>query len=194
MIAFLQGKPEIQGSDYVVILVGGVGFKVFVPARQIPEIMAETEVKLYTYMAVKEDDISLYGTQAPQELQLFKQLISVSGVGPRLGLAVLSTWSAPQLEAIFAREDVMSLTKVAGVGKKLAQRMLLELRDKLSFSQAPAAQGQTGGMLADAEAALQALGFRGSEARDVLRRLAAEAGSLEELIRKALAVLSKGGK
>ncbi len=191
-MAYIEGKVVDSGDDYVVVAVGGLGFRVFVPPSQAGEIGVGVQVKLHIHMAVREDSIALFGLQTEEELAVFRQLISVTGVGPRLALAILSTWRPDQLREILAREDVPSLTSVPGVGRKTAQRLLLELKDKI---QVPAAAGDPApGFLAEAEAALLALGFRSAEARPVLRALSREYTSTETLVRAALARLAGGEK
>lgn len=191
MLAYVEGRPVDAGEDYVVVAVGGLGYRVFVPGNRIPAIMAADSVRLHTYMAVREDSVTLFGLESPQELAAFRSLLSVSGVGPRLALAVLSTWPVERLTAIVAGDDVAALSTVPGVGKKTAQRMVLELKDKLS--QPGLAPGPTGAV-ADAQAALVALGYSGSEAMPLLQALVREGHeSTEELVRLALARLARGG-
>lgn len=145
-------------------------------------------VKLHIHMAVREDSITLYGFASEAELTAFRQLISVSGIGPKLGLAVLSAWEVDQLAQILASGDLKALTTVSGIGTKTAQRICLELKDKLK----PASPDESVGLLTNAEAALLGLGFRANEVLPVLRGLARECSSVEELVRRALARLAGG--
>jgi len=192
MFAYIEGEPVGSGPDYVVIAVGGLGFRVFVPSSRIEEIASGQRVKLHTHLAVREDNMALFGLQSEAELAVFRQLISVSGVGPRLALAILSTWNCHQLQQILAREDVNSLTTVSGVGRKTAQRLVLELKDKIDA--VPISGDGSLGQIADAEAALAALGFRSGEVRPLLRTLAREYGSTEAIVRAALGRLAGGEK
>lgn len=189
MLAFVEGEPVGKGADYIVLSVGGLGFRIFVPQSRVDTLAVSPRVKLHTYMAVREDSISLFGLNSDAELSVFRQLISVSGVGPRLALAILSTWSTAQLEQILAREDVNALTTVAGIGRKTAQRLLLELKDKIAGSDF---EDESVKLLTDAEAALTALGFRSSEVRPVLRTMVQGCTNVEELVRRALARLTGG--
>jgi len=191
ILAFVEGEPTGKGADYIVIAVGGLGFRVFVPPSRVEALAAQPLLKLHTHMAVREDSITLYGLNSEAELNLFRQLISVSGIGPRLALAILSTWTPAQLEQILAREDTSALTTVPGIGRKTAQRLLLELKDKI---EAPVAIEGNFSLINDAESALLALGYRSNEIRSVLRALAHECNSVEELIRRALARLAGGDK
>lgn len=190
IFAFIEGEPVGRGPDYVVLAVAGLGFRIFVPASKVEEISAVPLARLHTYMAVREDNITLYGFPGEEELAVFRLLISVTGIGPRLGLAVLSTWNPNQLAQILAREDIDALTSVSGIGRKTAQRLLLELKDKIDLPAAVADEPQK--LVADAEAALIALGFRSSEIRPAVRVLARECNNAEELVRRALARLAGG--
>lgn len=139
-------------------------------------------------MAVREDSIGLYGFANENELAAFRLLISVSGIGPKLALAVLSTWEVDELAHILAQDNVKALTSVSGVGPKTAQRICLELKGKLI----PVVEDSSVELLASAESALVGLGFRQAELRPVLRGLAKDCKDLEELIRRALAQLAGG--
>lgn len=191
MLAFIEGSPVDAGDDYVVLTAGGLGYRVFVPANRIGGIMAADSVRLHIYMAVREDGINLFGLESAEELAAFRALLSVSGIGPRLALAVLATWPVERLASIVAGEDIPALSSVSGIGKKTAQRMVLELKDKLA-PVAPVAG--LAGAVADAGAALVALGYRNAEVLPLLHALAREGyDGTEELVRLALARLARGG-
>lgn len=192
MFAFIEGEPVGKGPDYVVLAVGGLGFRIFVPSSRVEAIAAAARKKLYTHLAVREDGMALYGLESEGELAVFRQLLSVTGVGPRLALAVLSTWDGSQLKDILAREDIAALTTVPGVGRKTAQRLLLELKDKLEA--VSVAEEDSVSHILDAETALVALGFRAMDVRPVLRALAREHTSTEALVRAALSRLAGGDK
>lgn len=192
IIAFVEGEPIGKGADYIVVALGQIGYRIFVPPSRLEALAAQPKVKLHTHMAVRDDGITLYGLQSQSELIIFRQLISVSGVGPRLALAILSAWAPDQLQQILAQEDIKALTSVPGVGRKTAGRLLLELKDKIDLAQA--AEPGVLHLLADAEAALAALGFNSAEARPVLRDLSQECTDVEELVRRALARLAGGEK
>lgn len=192
MFAFVEGEPVGNGPDFVVVSVSGLGFRIFVPPTRVDEISGKPFVRLHTHLAVREDGMTLFGLQTEVELAVFRQLISVSGIGPRLALAVLSTWNIDQLKQIVAQEDVNSLTSVPGIGRKTAQRLLLELKDKITSG--GEAVDSSVGMVADAEAALTALGYRSAEVRPVVRALARDAANVQDLIRMALTRLTRGEK
>lgn len=188
MFAFVEGQPVSAADDHLVLAVGGMGFRVFVPAAKIGELAALPTVRLHIHMAVREDNITLYGFSSEEELVAFRQVLTVSGIGPKLGLALLSTWEVEELAQIIAAEDIKALTRVSGVGQKTAQRICLELKDKIK------ATGKPGdiGLITSAELALTGLGFRADEVRPVLRALARDSGNIEELMRRALARLGGG--
>ena len=188
IFAFVEGQPVSAAADYLVLEVGGLGFRIFVPPSKIEELAAKPLVRLHIHMVVREDSINLYGFASEAELTAFRQLITVSGIGPKLGLAVLSIWEVNQLAQILASGDLKALTTVSGIGVKTAQRICLELKDKLK----PTSSDESVGLLTNAEVALTSLGFRLNEVRPVLRGLARECSSVEELVRRALSRLAGG--
>ncbi len=132
MIASLKGKLETIGSDWAVIDVNGVGFKVFMPTSTLSTLGAKGEdVELHTHFHLREDIAALYGFAAPEELGLFQTLISVSRLGPKLALSMLSAMSAEKLAMTIATGNANLLAEIPGVGKKTAQRIILELKEKI---------------------------------------------------------------
>ncbi|QGG46686.1 Holliday junction branch migration protein RuvA [Heliorestis convoluta] len=132
MISFLRGLLVGVGEDAIVLDVSGVGYHVFVPStvlEQLPRV-GET-MKIHTYFHHREEQVQLFGFQSEEELAFFRLLLEVSGIGPKVGLAILSTFPAKQLERAIVTEDMMVLTRIPGIGKKTAQRLVVELRDKL---------------------------------------------------------------
>ena len=194
MIASLKGKLESLGGDYAVINVGGVGFQVFMPTSTLSTLgAAGSEVSLHTHLHLREDNITLYGFVSSDDLALFKALINVTGLGPKLALAMLSAMDVEQLVMAIATGSADLLTTVPGIGKKMAHRLVLELKDKLGadFITAPAAglAQETGEVLS----ALTSLGYSAQEATRAVASLPRDAQlSLEEKVRLALGYL--GGK
>jgi Holliday junction DNA helicase RuvA len=187
MIATLEGRIVAKGENYVIIDVGGVGFKVFIPSSLLDRLGGTgQEVSLFTHMHVRENEIALYGCSTPDELALFELLLGVSGIGPRVALNVVSMMSPDALREAIARGDAAMLTRIPGVGKKTAERVMLDLKDKLGvvleFVSYPALTH------ADAEviSALTSLGYSIAEAQAALRSLPPEDLPLEERIRLAL--------
>ncbi len=130
MIASLQGKLEALGSDWAIINVGGIGFQVYLPTSTLSTLGATGgEVKLYTHLHLREDNVALYGFASADDLGLFESLITVSGLGPRLALAMLSAMDAERLVVAIASAATALLTEVPGIGKKMAERLILELKD-----------------------------------------------------------------
>jgi Holliday junction DNA helicase RuvA len=187
MIATLEGRIVAKGENYVVVAVGGVGFKVYVPSSVLARLGGTgQEVSLFTHMHVRENEIALYGCSTPDELALFDLLLGVSGIGPKVALNVVSMMSTDALRDAIARGDAAMLTRIPGVGKKTAERVMLDLKDKLGvgleFVSYPALTH------ADAEviSALTSLGYSIAEAQAALRSLPPEDLILEERIRLAL--------
>jgi Holliday junction DNA helicase RuvA len=187
MIATLEGRIVAKGENYVIVAVGGVGFKVRVPSSLLARLGGTgQEVSLFTHMHVRETEIALYGCSTPDELALFELLLGVSGIGPKVALNVVSIMSTDALRDAIARGDAAMLTRIPGVGKKTAERVMLDLKDKLGigleFVSYPALTH------ADAEviSALTSLGYSIAEAQAALRSLPREDLPLEERIRLAL--------
>ena len=188
MIAFLNGIIEFIDMDHCIINVNNVGYKVYLPVSTRDEIgMIGSTVKLYTYMNVREDAMELYGFKTTEELEFFKILLSVSGIGPRGGLKILSSISATEFKRAIREENLSVLTSISGVGKKTAQRLILELKEKVGTYPLPELTGDgrvMGGteLEADACAALIALGYTHSEVSETIRYVKKELGDkLEKL-------------
>ena len=194
MIASLQGKLESLGSDWAVINVGGIGFQVYMPTSTLSTLgTIGEEVKLYTHLYLREDNATLYGFASAEELGLFQTLISVSGLGPRLGLAMLSAMNVEQLSMAIATGSTDMLTVVPGVGKKMANRLILELKEKIGAAWIAAPAAQFAQENSDVLAALNALGYSVTEASRAVASLPPSSElSLEEKIKLALQYF--GGK
>jgi len=200
MIAFLKGKVAWGEPDAVVIDVNGVGYRVNVtPACAAKLPAANDVVQIFTHMIVREDDMQLYGFMTREELNIFLLLLGVNGVGPRAALTLLSVLAPGDLARAVALENVSALTKAPGVGKKIAQRIILELKDKfkkLNFITQPAQQEEIfrpGNCADDALDALLTLGYGAGEARDAVRQAMGlgETDNVSELIKVALRFLDK---
>ncbi|MZP30946.1 Holliday junction branch migration protein RuvA [Heliobacterium undosum] len=132
MIAFLRGRLAGLGDDCLLLDVAGVGYRVFVPATMLSALpRAGREILIHTFYHTREDQVSLYGFLTEEELEFFRLLLEVSGVGPKVGLAILSAYSAVEVQRAIIAEDVLALTRIPGIGRKTAQRLVIELRDKL---------------------------------------------------------------
>jgi Holliday junction DNA helicase RuvA len=192
MISELRGTLLRRSPAGVVVDVGGVGFSLLVPLSTFREIPDEgTDVHLFTYLHVREDALDLFGFHTEAERSIFRALISVSGIGPKLALAVLSGLSPEVFHRAVIEEDMGLLTSVSGIGKKTAQRMIVELKERLSGLDVSSIGGGdvAGEVSGDAVLALVSLGMSRSIAREAVLRVQNEAGcelSLEELVRRAL--------
>ena len=137
MYAYIKGELTEIDIDYIVIETGGIGYRIFIPAKTFEYLPpVGEELKVYTYLHLREDVMVLYGFLTKDDLELFKLLISVSGIGPKGGLAVLSVLSADDLRFAVLSEDARAIAKAPGIGAKTAQRVILELKDKLSLEEA----------------------------------------------------------
>ena len=195
MIGFLRGILADKGDGYIIIDVNGVGYQVFVPANTTAYLNAEgEEVLVYTSMIVREDDVSLFGFSGKGELDAFKKLIGISGVGPKAAISILSAFTLDQLKQAIVFEDAKALQRANGIGKKSAERIVLELKDKFTATapdgsyldtdaQSPvAAQGTRG----EAISALVALGYSRGEASSALSSVTEKDLTTEEYIKRAL--------
>lgn len=194
MIARLSGRIAHKGVQEVVVDVGGVGYRVTIPLSTFYKLGQEGEpVTLLTHTHVREDSLSLFGFLTRGEQVLFEKLIAVSGVGPRLAISILSGIDTAELVEALRRSDVPRLTRVPGVGRKTAERLVLELKDKLPApSQEAAAPPPMNAQKEDLLSALANLGYSRSEAERAVDRGLREAASLpfEDLLRRTLQVLS----
>jgi holliday junction DNA helicase RuvA len=188
MIASLSGKLESMGSDWAIINVGGVGFQVHVSTTGLSKLgTIGSNVKVYTHLHVREDNLSLYGFNTTAELELFKSVTSVSGIGPKLGLAMLSAMEPEQLIMAIASGNADLLTGIPGIGKKTASRIVLELKDKIGTGMMATPIAEMAQENADVLAALTALGYSASEVTRALASLPRDNTlSIENKIKLAL--------
>lgn len=189
MIGKLTGKFDGQGADGAAIIeVGGVGYAVRAPALALPDLRksAGETISLFIHTAVRDDAIDLYGFLTEEDLGFFKLLMSVSGIGPKTALGILNIADAQTLKRSIAAGDAAALTKVFGIGKKSAERMVVELRDKLVAEAGSRGAGALTGTDGEVIEALMALGYRADEARQALKTVAAGAEGTRERLSAAL--------
>jgi Holliday junction DNA helicase RuvA len=200
MLAYIKGTLEEKKKDYVVIDVGGLGYKVFMPETSIENIgELGDKVKVHTYYKVREDDISIFGFNTAEELRLFELLISVSGVGAKTAVVMLSTIKPSEFAMAVISNDITKLVKIPGVGKKSAQRIVLELKDKLNkeegLGQIESAkikeEIQENTNVNEAVSALRVLGFSVKEIESAFEKIDKQEKTVEDLIKSGLKVLSK---
>jgi Holliday junction DNA helicase RuvA len=196
MIAYLKGKLVIKSVDYIVIDVQGIGYKVYMSKTAIDKLEEEKEIKVYTYLKVREDDISLFGFNTLEELHMFELLISVGGIGAKSAIAILSNITPSKFALAVITSDVNTLKKLQGIGPKTAQRIILELKDKIKTEEAIENQENTikqeEQIQEDMEEliqALQVLGYRRYEINNILPKIKEE--TLEDRIKEALQYLAK---
>lgn len=194
MIASLRGKLDALAADGAVIDVGGVGYRVFMPTGALAALgKPGAEVKVFTHQHVREDILALYGFATVEELWLFETLIGVTGLGPKLSLAILSAMSPEQVTMAIATGNADMLDMVPGVGKKVANRIILELKDKVGAGWAAAPATKAAQENAEVLAALTSLGYSAAEAVKGVGALPSDSDlTLEEKIKLALQYL--GGK
>lgn len=196
MFYYLNGTVTLIDINLAVIDVGGVGYKVSVSTQTLSRLELNKPAKLYTYCHIKEDIFDIYGFYDVSEKRSFEMLLTVSGVGPKAALAILSTVTPENLAMAILSEDEKMLTAAPGIGKRIAQRIILELRDKTSkeaavlsksgFGKTPVGLNTPGGKSADAAAALAVLGYSQAEISAAMRHVDVEALTVEEIIKQVL--------
>ena len=189
MISLLQGKIELKTDRFVILKVAGVGYQVFCSLSTLKKLGEKgEETKLFIHHYVRENLFDLYGFLSFEELEFFEMLISISGIGPKASLAVLSIASLADLKASIASGQVDLLTKVSGIGKKTAERVILELRNKILVP-----GREVGRLVSDDEAidALVSLGYSSRQAREALKQVPAKVKEVENRIKEALKILGK---
>lgn len=198
MIAFLRGEVADLTENSVILDVNGVGYEVLVPGQLLSALKGIGQtIKIYTYLQVREDAVVLFGFLTKDDLQMFRMLTGVSGVGPKAGLNILSALGADELRFAILADDAKKIAKTPGIGAKTAQKIILELKDKLDLEDAfekklsagqnlPSA-GAVGGVVQDAVEALVALGYGSTEALKTVRSVnLTEDMSVEDILKEAL--------
>ncbi len=200
MLAYIKGSLEMKFDNYVVIDVGGLGYKVFMSEKAIEEIGdIGTIIKVHTYYRVREDDISIYGFLSNEELKMFELLLGVSGIGAKSAITMLSNITPSSFALAVITNDTSKLVKIPGVGAKSAARIILELKDKIKTIEAKSQETSTklqeaivdDNKLQEAISALQVLGYNRKEIEKVFEKMDIENVSLEDMIRKGLSTLAK---
>lgn len=192
MITYIKGIVENIENDRVILDNHGIGYGIFMPVHVLETIGIGEEVKIYTYFSVREDAMQLYGFLSKEELKFFKMLIGVSGVGPKGGLAIISACPGDMLAMSILSGDAKAISKAQGIGNKTAQRIIIELKDKINIeemisSPQVAQETEEQGILGDAIEALTALGYSKTSAYNAVKQVKnAETMDVEELLKKAL--------
>lgn len=193
MIAYVSGVLKEIEEDSAIVDVGGIGYRVYTPVTEkLMRLGVGNPLTLYTYLCVREDAQLLYGFMEKDTLRLFQKLINVNGVGPKFALAILTQLAPDAAAFAIASGDHKALTKVSGIGVKTAQRIILDLKDKVSAPQLTAALPAqetgplAGGAAAEASAAMEALGYTQAEARQAVGAVYAPDKTAQQLIKEAL--------
>ena len=198
MLAYIKGSLEIKSNNYVVIDVGGLGYKVFMSETAIERLGEIGQiVKVHTYYRVREDDISIYGFNTKEELRLFELLLSVSGIGAKTALTMLSVIAPSDFALAVISNDISKLTQIPGIGAKSAQRIVLELKDKLKAEENINKLENTklknaivdDNKVSEAISALQVLGYSKKEVEKTLEKIDKTNMTVEEIIKKGLSIL-----
>ena len=200
MFAYLKGILEVKTKGYIVIDVGGVGYKVFMSETAIEKLEEiGKEVKIHTYLRVREDDMSLYGFNTNEELRMFELLLSVSGIGAKSAISILSNITPSSFALAVITNNIEKIKALPGIGPKTAQRIILELKDKIKTEQATkeieeeiqTTQENINEKVLEAISALQVLGYSKKEIEKALEKVDKENLSIEDIIKKGLANLAR---
>ncbi|MCK4553447.1 Holliday junction branch migration protein RuvA [Candidatus Parcubacteria bacterium] len=188
MISFLSGKILNKGQNYAIIKVGDIGYQVFVNQTMFADLEIGQDIEIYTHQYVREDALDLYGFKSVEELEMFELLISISGIGPKSALGVLAIASVADIKESISRGDSALLTKVSGIGRKTAERVVLELREKIGNLKLETGNLKSGAGSASGDEidALMALGYSMTQARDALRAVDPKIKDSGERIKQAL--------
>lgn len=189
MIAKIEGIVWDTNDKFLIVGVGGMGFKIYATAETKEVSQKGEKISLFTHLVVREDALNLYGFITEEELKFFEMIISISGIGPKTGLNVLNISSVPALKIAISTGDTSHLTKVSGIGKKIAEKMVLELKDKVTVSDEESDVSFRDEI--DAIEALKTLGYNPKDARDALREVGKEITKTGDRIKAALKKLGQ---
>lgn len=191
MISYLRGKVINKSLNYAIIEIANIGYQVFTGENFLNELKINSEVEVYTHHRVREEASDLYGFKNMEDLELFELLLTVSGVGPKSALGVISMASANDIKEAIIRGDANLLTKVSGIGKKTAERLVLELKTKILRGSASAGLGSLSLMGSDEIDALMSLGYSLNEARSVFNLVDPSITDSSERVKAALKKMAK---
>jgi Holliday junction DNA helicase RuvA len=191
MVSYLKGKILNKGQGYIIVETNNVGYQVFVNPVMFADLDMGQEIEIYTHQYVREDALDLYGFKSLEDLEMFELLLSISGIGPKSALGVLSIASVGDIKDSISRGDSALLTKVSGIGRKTAERVVLELREKIGGLGLGTGNLESGSVSGDEIDALMALGYSMQQARDALRSVNPEIKDSGERIKSALKKLAK---
>lgn len=189
MIGYLEGTVRAVRENHCILAVGGVGYKIFTTKESLARLVLDAKAEFWTHLAVREDILDLYGFPGEEELSSFALLLSVSGIGPKSALGILDIASSETLRSAIASGNAAYLTNVSGIGKKTAEKIVLELKDKVLKGSSAGPAMPKGDM--EALEAMRALGYSADEGRKALRNVPGEIEGSSERLREALRILGK---
>lgn len=189
MIGTISGNVKVLRPNYVIISASGIGYKIAATRATLSSLTTDSQAELWTHLIVREDVLDLYGFETEAEMRFFDMLLSVSGIGPKSALAVLDIASIETLRSAISGGNAAYLTNVSGIGRKTAEKIVIELRDKVGVSAAESDASLKGDE--DALEAMRALGYSAIEARDALRKVPTSVVSGTERLREALKIMGK---
>ena len=191
MLSYIKGQVKLKTEQFIIIENNGIGYKVFVSADLLLESKVGDEVELYTYQHVREDALMLFGFKNYDQLQLFELLISISGVGPKTALGVFAVAEPADIKSAIVNEDASVLKKVSGIGAKTAERIVLELKNKITgdFGEIKTKEELSGDV--DSIEALVSLGYSANDAREALKQVDKTITNPSDKVREALKFLGK---
>lgn len=192
MYASFKGKIDEKLNDKIIIEVNNIGYEIYLPESEIATLDKGEEVKIYTYLHVREDDMKLFGFLSRETLEFFRKLISVSGVGPKVALGIISNISSSDMCIAIATENIAALKAVPGIGPKMAQKIVFELKDKVLKEQIIDVKNKVNKTVVindnvkEAMTALQVLGYTEKQIKEVISKIEINDDSVENIIRKVL--------
>jgi holliday junction DNA helicase RuvA len=196
MIAYIEGQVKSVAENSAVVITGGLGYRVYVLPSTLFTTKVGEEVNFYTHQYVREDALELYGFQRPEELKMFETLIGITGIGPRTAMGILAITTPEQLKTAVVSGSVALLTKVSGIGKKTAERLIVELKD--TFQVEEKKHGAQAGSLYESDLeiieALERLGYSSQEARRAIEALPKDVTGTEQRLKAVLKNLGSGKK
>jgi Holliday junction DNA helicase RuvA len=194
MISYIKGEVVKKGIDYLILDNNNIGYYINTSFSTLEKVSEKEKIIILTYMHIREDIIALYGFLTSDEIDLFKKLISVNGIGPRAGLSVLSTYEVNTVKEIILKEDVSGLSKVPGIGKKTASKIILELKDKVgTVEELQGSEIVVSSEMSDVIEALTSLGFNYAEVKKTLGNMELSGKSENDIIKEALKNMNRQG-
>ncbi len=195
MYAFFKGKIDKIYNDKVILDVNDIGYEIYIPESEIYTLNVGEMVKIYTHLHVREDEMKLFGFKSSESLEFFKKLITVSGVGPKAAIGIISKVDTESLCVAIATENIAALKSVPGIGPKMAQKIIFELKDKVLKEKTDAIQNKVKEVvnpnIDEAITALEVLGYTQKQIKDVLAKINIKDDSVEDIIRKVLKEMQK---